>query len=61
MKANKCIEVKDDGSKCNAWSQVGKSFCLMHEPEMEEQHKLICQKGGQAPKKNTANSLGWFQ
>jgi hypothetical protein len=24
----------------------------MHDPEMKEDHKLICQKGGQTPKKN---------
>lgn len=52
MKGKKCKEIKDDGITCNAWAQAGKSFCLMHDPEMEEEHKLICQKGGQTPKKN---------
>ena len=52
MKGSKCTQTKEDGSKCNAWAQADKSFCLMHDPDMEEEHKLICQKGGQTPKKN---------
>ena len=48
MKGSKCTQTKEDGSKCNAWAQAGKNHCLMHDPEMEEERKLICQKGGQA-------------
>lgn len=52
MKGKKCKEVKDDGTACKAWAQAEKDYCLMHDPEMEEEHKLICQKGGQTPKRN---------
>ncbi len=56
MKSKRCKEVKDDGTDCNAWAQAEKDYCLMHDPEMEEEHKLICKKGGMTPKRNF-NSL----
>jgi len=41
-----CCFTKKDGSLCSANAQVGKTVCVFHDPEKEDQERVARRAGG---------------